>query len=201
MQLKWSLFSVVSLAFVGLYSVFAFLALVHFPTPFIADINWLSDLGGKVMNPQGGVFFNLGCIFGGVVFFIVAGSLSEWRPPAKWQQRSLRLAQLMGCVSAFGMMMIGFITEDEFLMHITWAGVFFVCLSIFIVLESVVIFPFSRNARIIALIGLAVAAFDIYFDIWAHSPLMELIAVILSLAFIALLGIYRLAVNARKSTN
>ncbi len=54
MQLKWSLFPVVSLAFVGLYSVFAFLALAHFPTSFIADIKWLSDLGGKVMNPQGG---------------------------------------------------------------------------------------------------------------------------------------------------
>jgi len=189
-------------AFVGIFFVFALIALGFFPTTFNVYTNFLSDLGGHVKNPVGGIFFNLGCILGAVAFFIFVGSLVGWHYPQKWQKNTVYVSQLIGGVSALGMMMIGIITEDNYSVHITWAGFFFVCLSLFIVLLSILlIFTPPRFFRLISVFGFAVAIFGVYFDIGAHTQFMELIAVILSLAFFVLLGIGKLAVKLRESKN
>lgn len=51
--------------------------------------NWLSDLGDRSLNPDGAVFYRLGCAFAGVLMAALFLSLTPWRLEAKRRQRRL----------------------------------------------------------------------------------------------------------------
>jgi hypothetical membrane protein len=73
MRARFSLTTIAGLLPIVIYLSFTLVASAYYPTSFTPGDNWLSDLGNRILNPQGAVFYRIAAALTGLmlaVFFI-----------------------------------------------------------------------------------------------------------------------------------
>lgn len=85
------------------YSIFTLLAFFKYRLPYSPVKNWLSDLGNKVLNPNGAIFYNIGVVLTALclVFFFLGFSVLKSREN-RIRNLMILLTQsfgILGCVS------------------------------------------------------------------------------------------------------
>jgi hypothetical membrane protein len=170
-----------------IFCVFTFTSWALFPTAYSPVTNWLSDLGNSSYNPSGAIFFNVGCILTGIALFPFFLGLYKWHTNETWRRVSLILAQLVGSLAAFSLIMIGVFSEDFPAEHRVWSVVFFGLNLVLFVLANVSLFTHPSYARSIAYYGFIVIFINVLLVLFT-TPLLEWFTVFAALGYVGLLG-------------
>ena len=186
-KLKWPFSCYAGILVIVFYCVFTFTSLALFPPPFNAFDNWLSDLGNSSYNPNGAIFYNLGCILTGIMLFPFFIGLYNWYREDLWHKVLVIVTQFIGCFSGFALIMIGVFSEDFPAPHVFWSNVFFEVNLIVLILASVTLYFHPDFFKWIALYGVIVAIINLLFVFFIGTPILEWFTVFTALGYVALI--------------
>ncbi|MFX1317112.1 MAG: DUF998 domain-containing protein [Promethearchaeota archaeon] len=186
-KLNWPISCYAGILVIGLYCVFTSTSLALFPPPFSAFDNWLSDLGNSSYNPNGAIFYNLGCILTGIMLFPFFIGLYKWYEDEMWHKVLMIIIQVIGSFSGLALIMIGAFSEDFPKPHIVWSGVFFYFNLIVLVLASLTLYFHPDFIKWIALYGTVVAIINLLFVFFIITPILEWFTVFTALGYVGLI--------------
>jgi hypothetical membrane protein len=191
---KWPISVIAGILVIALYCTFTFISLALFPPPFSPIDNWLSDLGNSTYSPRGAIFYNLGCILTGIMLFPFYLGLYKWYTEVLWNKILIMATQVIGCCSAFALIMIGVFSEDFIVEHIFWSEVFFKLNLVVLILLSVSLIFHQDFIKPIAIYGIAVAVINLLFVFILGTPILEWFTVFTALGFVGLIvfNMYRI---------
>jgi hypothetical membrane protein len=169
------------------YCIFTFISVGLFPPPFSPIDNWLSDLGNSSYNPNGAIFYNLGCITTGIALFPFFIGLYVWKTEKLWNNILLIATIVIGCFSGFALILIGFYSEDFMAPHVFWSNIFFETILLVLVLAGISLFLHKDFIRWIAIYGFIVFLFDLFFVFFVGKPILEWIVVFTALGYVGLI--------------
>jgi hypothetical membrane protein len=188
-----------NLAFAGgigaivVYLVGAALSWWLYPDRFTPLRNWLSDLGNYRRNPDGAVFYNIGCVLTAVTLLVFVLGLSSWRSGALRERALIASSQLTGFASVVSLAGLGIYSEDRIHQHMVYSNWFFASFPLFIVLLSSGIIRHPRIQKSVAGLGFAVVLLGLAFHvIFPRSRPLEWVT---ELGFLFYVGL--LAFNSR----
>lgn len=101
------------------------ISMMMYPKSFSPVDNWISDLGNHNINPDGAVFFNIGCILSGLILFGFYAGMSIWKV-RRTRKAGMNIGRLIGFISAFSLMMVGVFSEEYVPYHFIWASTVFI---------------------------------------------------------------------------
>jgi hypothetical membrane protein len=136
-----------------------------YPGPFTPLGNWLSDLGHYRRNPDGAVFYNMGCVLtaGALLVFVVG--LGGWRSRALRGRALIASCQLSGLASVVSLAGLGLYSEDRMHQHMIYSNWFFASFPLFIVLLSSGIIGHPRVSKRVGALGFAVVLLGLGFHL------------------------------------
>jgi hypothetical membrane protein len=188
-----------NLAFAGgmgaivVYLVGAGIAWWLYPHRFTPLSNWLSDLGNYRRNPDGAVFYNLGCVLTALALLVFVIGLSSWRAGALRERALIASSQLTGFASVVSLAGLGVYSEDRIHQHMVYSNWFFASFPLFIVLLSRGILRHPRMQKSVAVLGFAVVLLGLVFHVaFPRSRPLEWVT---ELGFLTYVGL--LAFNSR----
>ena len=175
-------------AVVVLYTVFTFVSLSLFPTPYTAAVNWLSDLGNYVYSPNGAIFYNLGCIFTGAALVIFFMGVSIWNLEERRIKAVFLVIQALGIADGVSLVFIGIFSENAPPYHMIWSSIFFFINMVIQVLASIALLVHPKFFKWIAVYGFVTSGINIFFVVTlGDSPAIEWTTVFTALAFAGLI--------------
>jgi hypothetical membrane protein len=173
------------------YMSLSFAAFAFYPAAFGPHINWLSDLGNRLLNPDGAIYYRLAGIVAATCLLIFFIFLPD-RP--REQQKSVRVLSLL--VSAIGMLasvsfgLTGMYSEDMMPMHSWFSMTNFAAFGTAIALTT---FLSGRNGWIPRwFMALCITAwgFDLASAFFGNTRWLEWVVVAFLIAYIAGLSIF-----------
>jgi hypothetical membrane protein len=135
-----------------------------YPGPFTPLRNWLSDLGNHRRNPEGAMFYNIGCVLTALALLAFVLGLSRWRSAGLKGNTLIASSQLTGFASVISLAGLGVYSEDRMHQHMVYSNWFFASFPVFIVLLSSGIISHPLRKRVGAL-GFAVVLVGLAFHI------------------------------------
>jgi hypothetical membrane protein len=188
--MKFTISSVAGVAVIVLYCVFTFSSWGLFSTGYNPVNNWLSDLGNSssAYNPRGAILYNLGCVLTGIALFPFFVGFHKWYTNERWRKVAVEVSQVVGCLAAFALIMIGVFSEDSGSVHVLWSNVFFVLNLVVLVLVGTSLFTHPLYVRAIAVFGFVVAVINLLFVLFLDMPLLEWFTVFTALAYVGLIS-------------
>ena len=188
---KWLIGIISGILVIASYYTFTFLSFAFYPAPFSPLDNWLSDLGNSKFNPNGAIFFNLGCILTGIALFPFYLSMYKLYREEIWHKILVISIQIIGCCSAYALIMIGVYPIEFVELHMIWSGVFFWLNLIVLILSDISLIFRKDFMKLIAIYGFGVTIFNfllvfitIFFII---TPLLEWFTVFTALGYVGLI--------------
>jgi hypothetical membrane protein len=170
------------------YCAFTFTSIVLFPRPVSPLNDWLSDLGNSSYNPQGAIFYNVGCVLTGLALFPFFAGFYYWYTDEKWRKSLIMITQAVGFIAAFALMMIGVFSEDAGAIHHLWSLAFFVFNLLVLILANVSLMTHRKFIRPIGYYGLIVAVINLLFVGLAYTSILEWFTVFTALGYVAFLS-------------
>lgn len=189
--LSLPLATVSGLAIIIIFCAFTLASAVRYPADFSPMDNWLSDLGSPEKNPSGDAYFSIGCMLSGMSVLLFMAGLEAWRADIS-KKRALTLGQACGTLAAFALACVGIFAEGNPL-HGTVSVIFFVLLTLFIVLTSMSLWTHPAFNKLIGYYAIAVVSIDVIFlytYIFENAPIWEWLSV-----FSALIWAVAVALN------
>jgi len=185
---KWAVLPIAGILVILFYCAFTFTSIVLFPRPVSPVNDWLSDLGNSSYNPQGAIFYNLGCVLTGLALFPFFAGFYYWYTDEKWRKSLIVITQAVGFIAAFALMMIGVFSEDAGAIHHTWSLVFFVFNLLVLILANVSLMTHRKFIKPIGYYGLIVAVINLLFVGLAYTSILEWFTVFTVLGYVAFLS-------------
>ena len=170
---------IAGIAVIFLYCTFTFTSWALYPTLFTPFGNLLSDLGNSIGNPSGAIFYNIGCILTGAAYIIFLAGFYRWYTSEKTRKAGIMIAQVIGFLAAFSLIMVGVFSENAGNIHTLWSLVFFLINLITILLFSVALYNHPSYIKAISYYGFVVVVFNLMFV----SAIIATINLQLSLAY------------------
>ena len=186
--MKWQISSISGVFVIILYCIFTFSSWALYPTMYSPVTNWLSDLGNSSYNPHGAILYNLGCILTGIALFPFFMGLYKWYSEERRFRTRLLAVQIIGCLAAFSLIMIGVFSENAGWLHNMWSDVFFVLNLIVLVLIGAFLFPHPQYIKAISYYAFVVAAINLAFLVLPSTPLLEWFTVFTALGYVGLIS-------------
>jgi len=185
---KWAVLPIAGILVILFYCAFTLTSIVLFPRPVSPLNDWLSDLGNSSYNPQGAIFYNVGCVLTGLALFPFFAGLYYWYTDEKWRKALIMITQAVGFIAAFALMMIGVFSEDAGAIHHLWSLAFFVFNLLVLILANVSLMTHRKFIRPIGYYGFIVAVINLLFVGLAYTSILEWFTVFTALGYVAFLS-------------
>jgi hypothetical membrane protein len=185
---KWAVLPIAGILVILFYCAFTFTSIVLFPRPVSPMSDWLSDLGNSSYNPQGAIFYNVGCVLTGLALFPFFAGFYYWYTDEKWRKSLIMITQAVGFIAAFALMMIGVFSEDAGAIHHLWSLAFFVFNLLVLILANVSLMTHRKFIRPIGYYGFVVAVINLLFVGLAYTSILEWFTVFTALGYVAFLS-------------
>ena len=185
---KWAVLPIAGILVILFYCAFTLTSIVLFPRPVSPMNDWLSDLGNSSYNPQGAIFYNVGCVLTGLALFPFFAGLYYWYTDEKWRKPLIMITQAVGFIAAFALMMIGVFSEDAGAIHHLWSLAFFVFNLLVLILANVSLMTHRKFIRPIGYYGFIVAVINLLFVGLAYTSILEWFTVFTALGYVAFLS-------------
>jgi hypothetical membrane protein len=154
--------------------------------------NWISDLGSSGKNPNGYIYFDVGCILTGISIIISAVGLVKWTTSNRKQEHLILLSRRCGFLMAFALIMVGIFSEDYGRIHYFWASIYFILAFIFLIIVNIALknhpsyILWIYYYTFVSILINFVFIFSVI--IGFHIPILEWLAVLSGLLWIGLIG-------------
>jgi len=185
---KWAVLPIAGILVILFYCAFTFTSIVLFPRPLSPMSDWLSDLGNSSYNPQGAIFYNVGCVLTGLALFPFFAGFYYWYTDEKWRKSLIMITQAVGFIAAFALMMIGVFSEDAGAIHHLWSLMFFVFNLLVLTSANVSLMTHRKFIRPIGYYGLIVAVINLLLVGLAYTSILEWFTVFTALGYVAFLS-------------
>ena len=185
---KWAVLPIAGILVILFYCAFTFTSIVLFPRPLSPMSDWLSDLGNSSYNPQGAIFYNVGCVLTGLALFPFFAGFYYWYTDEKWRKSLIMITQAVGFIAAFALMMIGVFSEDAGAIHHLWSLMFFVFNLLALTSANVSLMTHRKFIRPIGYYGLIVAVINLLLVGLAYTSILEWFTVFTALGYVAFLS-------------
>jgi hypothetical membrane protein len=182
------------------YIAFSALAAIQFPGPYSPwHNNTLSQLGNVNLNPNGAIYYQIGCAVTGLLLMAFFSTLGPWRASGTpWQNRVLTLVQVLGVIAGFGLLMNAVFPESNLQPHHFWAGVVFNSAGFAMLLSPFAFWrPGLRNLPISLVTGCGFVAVILMFA-FSRSHWVEWLPVTVFLLSPGLLGLHARSHHLRR---
>ncbi len=173
MSFKWSLFNILGLLAVFVFTIFTFISVLLYPTPYNPLYDWLSNLGNINLNPFGALFFNWGCVMTGLILIPFIASLYRWNPPKKWSKIFLMMGIILGVFASISLIGVGVFPETRINLHVLAASGVFGSLLFIIIFLSIALFNHPKFSHLIAYWGVIAVLIDLSLVIILSLPKYE----------------------------
>ena len=137
MNYKWVYLNLLGLIAFAVFSVFTLTSLALYPTTYTPLYDWLSNLGNIFLNPNGAIFFNLGCIITGLILIPFIMNFHRWNPTRRYQKILVYTVIVLGIYACISLIGVGLFPETEIKMHIIAASGVFGTLFLMIILLTI----------------------------------------------------------------
>lgn len=185
---KWAMLPIAGILVILFYCAFTFTSIFLFPRPVNPLNDWLSDLGNSTYNPQGAIFYNVGCVLTGLALFPFFAGFYYWYTNEKWRKSLVVMTQAVGFIAAFSLMMIGVFSENAGAIHHLWSLVFFIFNLLVLILANVALITHRKFIKPIGYYGLIVAVINLLFVGLAYTSILEWFTVFTALGYVAFLS-------------
>ncbi len=153
-----SLSSITGLLAGLMYLLFTLLAFLRYPQHYSPLENWLSDLGNTDLNPNGAIFYNIGIVSTALLLALFFHGLSRWKlDHHKAQNIFLMIAQGLGELGAFCMLMSALFPINFFKVHALWSTSMYVLLSTAFIFLAAALRYHSRVPGWLLILGISPA--------------------------------------------
>ena len=112
----------------------------------------------------------------------------KWYTDEKWRKSLMMIAQAVGFMAAFALIMIGVFSEDYGAAHLFWSQVFFILNLMVLILANVSLMTHRKFIRPVAYYGFAVAVVNLLFVTLSDTPILEWFTVFTALGYVAFLA-------------
>jgi len=188
---------------VVLYVTFTLLAFASYPNSYSPMTNWLSDLGSRVLNPHGALFYNTGIVFSGLCSFLFFLSLSSKKIPGnKIQGLMVLVTQRFGLIGSFALIMSALYPIDLGRAHGFWSVALYIMLGTAFAFSVAALRYHSFWPKWLLVLGITTAAADILSGVLGTWPVMEWVTVAFFLSYVAAVALVSLVTSSsRKRTS
>jgi hypothetical membrane protein len=166
-------------------------ALLKYPEAFSPTSNWLSDLGNRILSPEGSAYYNSGVIASGsllIMFFLALRSIQLKN--SKPQGAMVYLSQAFGIVGAIGMILSGLFSIDDPSKHGTMSAILRIGIGTAFGFTIPALLYHKGARRWILAIGGATAVLDLIVSVFFNNvQILEWPVILLFLVYCVLLGI------------
>lgn len=152
------------------FSVFTLTSLALYPTTYTPLYDWLSNLGNIFLNPNGAIFFNLGCIISGLILIPFIINFHRWNPTRRYQKILVYSVIVLGIYACISLIGVGLFPETNIKMHIIAASGVFGTLFLMIILLSIALKEHPQFMRKVLYWGVIAILTDLIFVILLRLP-------------------------------
>jgi len=173
------------------YSICTLLAYLHYRLAYSPINNWLSDLGNKISNPTGAIYYNAGILISAIwlMMFFIGFSIVKSRKN-RIQKLMVFLTQFFGLIGCASMALSAFFTIDNPRPHSFLSAVLYISLGTAFAFSVAALRYNPKWPRWLLLLGVLAALFDLLASIFFNNvPVFEWITVSLFLAYVVLTGV------------
>ena len=174
------------------YTVCTLLAYLNYRLDFSPLNNWLSDLGNKVLDPAGAIFYNAGIFISAfwlLTFFLGFSTVKGGEN--KLQGLMVLLAQLFGIAGCAAMALSAFFTIDDPGPHSFLSAVLDISRGTAFAFSVAALRYNPKWPRGLLLLGLLATSFDLLASVFFNNlPVFEWITVTLFLAYVVSIGVW-----------
>lgn len=182
--------SLSSLLVLSNYSICTFLAYLNYRLAYSPLNNWLSDLGNKVLNPSGAIYYNTGIFLSAawLLIFFFGFSIVKSRQN-KIQNMMVLLVQIFGMIGCASMALSAFFTIDNPGPHSFLSAVLYISLGTAFAFSVAALRYNPGWPRWLLFLGVLATLFDLTASVFFNAlPIFEWITISLFLAYIVLIG-------------
>jgi len=104
-----------------------------------------------------------------------------------WHKILIIASQIVGCCSAFALIMIGVFSEDFVEQHIFWSGFYFYANLLVLILGIFSLFWHPKFFKLVGIYGIIVAIINLLFTLVIIVPILEWFTVFTALGYVGLL--------------
>ncbi len=167
------------------YLCLAIVARVMFPSTFNPVDNWLSDLGHRILNPDGSIFYRLAGILSGLMLLIFFGTIGiRARGHRKSIRVSFMLVSIFGGIASICFVMTGIFSEDMMPMHSWFSMANFISFGTAIGLTGLIALLGGGLPRWIAVLCLTAWFFDLVSGVFGQTRWLEWVVVAFLIAYV-----------------
>lgn len=135
-KMKWPLSFMAGISAILVYLVFTVISYLQFPDSYGPLTNWLSDLGNPQTNPQGAVYYNLGCILTALVLVGFYLGLRRWNINSR-NSLLMSIALAAGALASISLVLAAlFPLGANTTMHAFWSKMVSVFLGFFLTFSA-----------------------------------------------------------------
>ncbi len=172
------------------YSAFTLMAFSHYPLAYSPARNWLSDLGNKVVNPIGAIYYNAGIVITSawLMLFFLGFSVVK-SEENRIQNLMVLLTQLFGVSGCVSMALSAFFTIDNPEPHSALSAVLYISLGTGFAFSVAALRYNPKWPRMLLVLGVLSASFDLVASVFFSSvPVFEWITILLFLTYVVTSG-------------
>jgi len=185
MRTRLNLTTVFGLLSIVTYLSLAVIAYAHYPSSFAPNANWLSDLGNRLLNPEGAVYYRTAGVLTGALlaaFFLTLGAAVR-RQGGK-RAVFMTVAETLGLVAALALVLTGAFSEDMGTPHSVASAVLYVSFGTAVWFVGWALLRGPGRSRAISYFAFCVAAATWTSAVLPHAYWLEWVAVFLLLLFV-----------------
>lgn len=172
-----------------LYPLFTLASRVLYPLRFNPVHNWLSDLGNALVNPDGALFYNGGCVVTGLLLIVFYVGLNDWRTGDRVLGRLLTIAQVSGVFSSLALILSAVFNIGQYPpLHSRFSMLLTIGLTWFLSFANTALLRHPRFWKGVGVFGFAAAAVSLVYGVFANAPLAEWVTITMFIAYILLLA-------------
>jgi len=182
------------------YLVFAIIAYLLYPISYNPIDNWLSDLGNPLVNTNGALLYNLGCIIAGLSLIVFSLGLRIWDNGEKKRGVLLAIAQVSNIISAISLIITALfplgvqtqVHEVSGKIHIIFAG-------FFLTFSATILLRLLKTLKLLAIFGLVSAAINFIYGAFLYAVfILEWFAIGMFILYVILISIHSLRYDGSK---
>jgi hypothetical membrane protein len=181
---------VLSILIATIYIIMTMLSLEKYPESFSPSSNWLSDLGNRIVNPVGSIFYNAGIYITGSLLALFFLSLGNNRMQGKKIQNiMLWLTQVIGIFGSIAMIMTGMFSIENPQTHSLFSAILRISLGTAFGFSVAAFLYHKEFKKWILVIGVITTLTDLFVSVlYNKTHLLEWPVISLFLIYCLLLG-------------
>lgn len=190
MKARSTLVTITGLLTVVVYLSLTLVAYAYYPASFAPGSNWLSDLGNRLLNPHGAVYYRSAAVVSGAllaIFFIALGA--SFRRRGGKRAIFMTVAAVLGVIGALALFLTGVFPEDTGGPHSASSAVLYVAFGTAVWFVGWAFLYAPASSRRLSYFAFCVAAATWAFAILPRTFWLEWVAVFLLLLFVGVVAV------------